>query len=124
MTEKRYRSWIAYAVVGLYVGWFILFASSDKPAEVVSHYISARAVLLIWASWLILTPISRGPFAVPLVVQASLYFFFLASGMLLPVAIHFSPVATIVLVGIFFVEQVWLIPWWKARLKRVGTQSQ
>ena len=118
MSEKKYLLLIGYLIMGLYFGWFIWTAWSDRPIEVLSHYVPGRVAILIWASWLILAPIGRGPLDVPETIRASLAVLFPISCLLLPVAVRFHIVASAIVGVVLIIEQVWLIPWWKTRSKR------
>lgn len=111
---KKYGPWLGYLIVGLYYGWFVLAASPGGPVEAVSRYVPGWLATAIWASWLVLIPIGRGPFRIPEYLQASLAVLFLLSTMLLPISVHFHLVATLLISGVVFVEAIWLIPLWKA----------
>jgi hypothetical protein len=118
MRKDRYRRLIGYLVVSLYFGWFILSAWSDRPTEAVSHYVPGWVAILIWASWLILAPIGRGPLDVPETLRVLLAVLFLISCLLLPLAVRFDPVASAFVGVVLIIEQFWLIPFWKTRWKR------
>jgi hypothetical protein len=109
---------MGYLVTSLYFGWFIWSAWSDRPTEALSHYVPGRVAILIWASWLILAPIGRGPLDVPDTLRVLLAGLFLISCLLLPVAVRSYLVASTVVGVVLAIEQVWLIPWWKSGWKR------
>jgi hypothetical protein len=118
MTEKKYRHLGGYLVISLYFGWFILAAWSDRPIEVLSRYVPGWVAMLIWASWLVLAPIGRGPLNVPESLRMFLAASFLLSCLLLPVAVRSHLVASALVGVLLVIEQLWLIPWWKAGFKR------
>jgi hypothetical protein len=118
MIEKKYRHLVGYLVVSLYFGWFILSAWSDRPTDALSHYVPGRVAILIWASWLILAPIGRGPLEVPETLRVLLAILFLISCLLLPVAVRFDLVASAFVGVVLIIEQLWLIPWWKTKSMR------
>jgi hypothetical protein len=115
--ERKFGGLIASLIVGVY-GWLFLAGLSDKPAEALSHYVPGWVAMLTWASWLILAPIGRGPLHVPEILRVSLAVLFLISCLLLPVAVRFNLVATALVGAVFIIEQLWLIPLWKAKWKR------
>ena len=118
MIEKMYRRLIGYLIASLYFGWFIWAAMSERPTEVLSHYVPGWVAILFWASWLILAPIGRGPLEVPQSLRASLGVLFLISCLLLPVAFRFYLIASTVVGVVLVIEQHWLIPLWKTKWKR------
>jgi hypothetical protein len=117
-SEKNYRLWLGYMIVGLYFGWFILTALSSRPVEALSRYIPGWLATLTWASSLILIPIGRGPLKIPENLRVSLDVLLLVSFLLLPVAVHFHFTATLLISGLFCSELFWLIPQWKAKWNR------
>jgi hypothetical protein len=123
VSAKKYRLWLGYLIAGLYVGWFISAASSNRPIEALSRYIPGWLATLIWASWLILAPIARGPLNIPKFLRVSLEILLLIAYLLLPVAIRFYPMDTFLIVGLFFIEIFWLIPRWKTKWNRRGGES-
>lgn len=118
MSDQRYRRLIGYLVVSLYFGWFIWTAWSHRPVEALSHYVPGRVAILIWASWLLLAPIGRGPLDVPETLRVLLAVLFLISCLLLPVAVRFDVVASAFVGVVLIIEQIWLIPWWTTKWKR------
>jgi hypothetical protein len=111
---KKYGPWLGYLTVGLYYGWFVLAASSNGPVEAVSRYVPGWLAMAIWASWLLLIPVGRGPLRIPEYLRVSLAVLFLLTCMLLPIAVRFHLVATLLISGVGCVELFWLIPRWKA----------
>jgi hypothetical protein len=114
--KNKYR-WIGYIAVSSYFGWFVLSAWSHKPVEILSRYLPGRFATEIYASWLVLTPIIL--LIKSETLRTSLVLFLLASGMLLPVAMRFFPLATFLIFILFLIELYLLIPLSKSLLKRV-----
>jgi len=112
------RRLACYLIVGLYYGWFVLTASSNRPVEAVSRYVPGWLATLIWGCWLLLIPIGLGPLDVPKYLRDSLEVLFLLTCLLLPVAVRLHLVATLFISALGCVELLWLIPRWKARWKR------
>ena len=117
-SEKQSRLWLGYLIAALYFGWFGLTAWSNRPIEALSRYIPGWHATLIWASWLILMPIGRGPLDIPENLRVSLDVLFLISCLLLPIAVRFHFAATLLISGLFFIELFWLIPQWKTKWNR------
>jgi len=88
-SEKKSRLWLGYLIAALYFGWFGLTAWSNRPIEALSRYIPGWVATLIWASWLILMPIGRGPLDIPENLRVSLDVLFLISCLLLPIVVRF-----------------------------------
>jgi hypothetical protein len=101
-------SWLVLRVFILAAWW------PNGPVEIVSRYVPGWSAVAIWALWLLLIPIGRGPFRVPEYVQVSLAVLFLLTCMLLPVAVRFHPVLSITVLVLGYVEAYWLMPRWKA----------
>jgi hypothetical protein len=116
---NKYR-WIGYLIICLYYGWFIIATPSGRPVEFLSRYVNGWLATAIWASWLVLAPIGFGPLDIPERLRTSFQVLLLISCMLLPVAIRFFPLATVLIVGLLFMELVLLIPWWKRKWQRVN----
>ena len=118
MSERKYRRLMAFLICSLYFGWFVWSALSERPIESLSRYIPGWVAMLIWALWLILAPIGRGPLGIPETLRVSLAVLFLISCLLLPVAVRFNLLATALVGVVLMIEQVWLIPWWKTKRNR------
>jgi hypothetical protein len=105
-------------IIGLYYGWFILAASSNRVVENLSRYIPGWLATLIWASLLIIIPIGEGPIGISENVQAYLGGLFFIICLFLPIAVRCYPVTCVSILGLDLIERFLLMPLWKARWNR------
>jgi hypothetical protein len=112
---KTSHLWRSFVIPGLYAGWFIWAAASNRPAEVLSQYIPGWFAMLVWMSSPILLPLGQGPLDIPSYLYVALYVSYLIAGVLLPVALHFYPVAATLIAGLVMIEFYWVIPRWREK---------
>jgi hypothetical protein len=112
--KNNYGLWLLYVVVASCCVWFILFGWSDRPVEAVLWYVPGWVMTLIWASSLVVHPISLAPLDTPQYLRAPAYILLLISCLFFPVAYRAHPVAVVLTLILFFLERIWLVPRWKA----------
>ena len=122
MSERNQRRWIVYLVGSLWCGWcFFWAASSDRPVHALSRHIPPWVIMLIWASCLILIPISiltdrlDTHQVLRVLLAVSVFIFWL----LLPIAARLNWVAATLVGVVLIIEQFW----WSSRRKSTGTES-
>jgi hypothetical protein len=117
MTARKYRQPIAHLIIGLYFGWFIWTALSNRPVEALSRYLPGRVAAMIWASSLLFLPVVAGVFGLADALRLSLAVLFLIFSALVPLAFHYDPSATVLVGAAIFIEGFCLARW-KAERKR------
>jgi hypothetical protein len=100
---------MAYLIAALDFGWFIWTAISNRPLDAASHYLPGWVATMIWASWLILLPV--GILSTAHALRVSMAVLFLISSLLLPLAFHSNPGATVLFGMGILIEGLWLIQW-------------
>ena len=122
MSERNQRRWVRYLVVSLWFGWcFFWAASSDRLVHALSRHIPAWVIMFIWASCLVLIPISilsdrlDTPQMLRVAIAVSVFIFWL----LLPIAARLNWVAATLVGVVLIIEQFW----WSSRRKSSGKRA-
>jgi hypothetical protein len=106
---------MAYFIAFFEFGWFFLAGLSDRPVELVAHYIPGWVGTLTWASWLVFLPMVSGVGNVAVSVRVLLAILFFISSPLVSVAFRYYPSISLLVAAGMFVDGLWLRPRWKTK---------